>query len=74
MDSLKGADNGPMVINNTVSSVSVTDPSGVEINGTNFPDMMFRLYIMDKLDLDKNLILSPFVRSGITPSCLPASC
>ena len=47
-----------MVINNTVSFVSNTDTSGVEINGTNFPDMMFRLYIMDKLDLDKNLILS----------------
>ena len=58
IDSLQGADNGPMVINNTVSFVSNTDTSGVEINGTNFPDMMFRLYIMDKLDLDKNLILS----------------
>ena len=58
MDSLKGADSEPMKINNKVSSIDTRDLSEVEINGTNFPDTIFRLYVMDNLDLDGNGKLS----------------
>ncbi|MBR4344247.1 MAG: FecR domain-containing protein [Lachnospiraceae bacterium] len=48
INSLKGADDSPMILNY----------SGLSINSTNFPDNAFRQYILENIDTDKNNILS----------------
>ena len=56
IEELKGAEDKPMVIKSSTPTLSDGD---VAIDGTNFPDMIFRLHIMDTIDKDKNLVLSP---------------
>ena len=51
LDSLKGAEDKPMTI-----KYSDAQNSNVELSA--FPDPIFRLYIIDKVDTDKNMILS----------------
>ena len=55
VDSLKGADDNPIILNYLDNSGPL---SAVEINGENFPDMMFRLYIMDQIDTNGDGVLS----------------
>ena len=67
VDTLEGADGNPMKITldysehvpGTPVPDGYWDGSPVELNEQNFPDMIFRLYLMDKIDTDKDNILSP---------------
>ena len=67
VDTLEGADGNPMKISildgeaypGTPVDSSHWDGSPVELNEQNFPDMIFRLYLMDKIDTDKDNVLSP---------------
>ena len=68
IDSLEGADGASMTISyfdyddyfpGTPVPSDYWDGSPVELNETNFPDMIFRLYLMDKIDADKDNVLSP---------------
>ncbi|MBR4781743.1 MAG: FecR domain-containing protein [Lachnospiraceae bacterium] len=67
VDTLEGADGNPMKIklesSDHVPGTPVPgdywDGSPVELNEQNFPDMIFRLYLMDKIDADKDNVLSP---------------
>ena len=66
IDSLEGADGESMKINNLDTQTQTATPididwdgSPVELNEKNFPDMIFRLYLMDKIDADKDNVLSP---------------
>lgn len=56
IDTLKGADDNPMVVNRSVAAA--VSEGDVVIDGTNFPDMIFRLYVMDQIDKDKNGVLN----------------
>ena len=64
IDALKGAEDNPIILKSSDGtllrspSLAVSD-GDVAIDGTNFPDMIFRLHIMDTIDKDKNLVLSP---------------
>ncbi|MCR5206381.1 MAG: FecR domain-containing protein [Lachnospiraceae bacterium] len=61
VNSLKGAEDAPMTLNMSGKKAGTAftgDVSEVEINGENFPDMIFRMYVMDQLDTDKNMVLS----------------
>ena len=61
VNSLKGADDSPMTLSTDDENNKrelPTDFTEVAIDGKNFPDMIFRMYIMDQIDTDKNLILS----------------
>ena len=55
INSLKGADDNPMIVS---SSNKIPTAGDIEINDENFPDIIFRFFIMDKIDLDDNGILS----------------
>ncbi|MBO4921755.1 MAG: FecR domain-containing protein [Lachnospiraceae bacterium] len=67
VDTLEGADGNPMKIKlessdhvpGTPVPSDYWDGSPVELNEQNFPDMIFRLYLMDKIDADKDNVLSP---------------
>ena len=67
VDTLEGADGIPMKIKlespehvpGTPVPDDYWDGSPVELNEQNFPDMIFRLYLMDKIDADKDNVLSP---------------
>ena len=66
VDTLEGADGIPMKIKlespehvpGTPVPDDYWDGSPVELNEQNFPDMIFRLYLMDKIDTDKDNVLS----------------
>ncbi len=58
VDSLKGADEDAKMIVNIDKSKDADDYDEVVIDGKNFPDMIFRLYVMDKIDFDKNGVLN----------------
>ena len=63
IDALKGAEDNPMVLkasngmllNGKAPTVSEGE---VALDATNFPDMIFRLYLMDTVDKDRNWVLS----------------
>ena len=66
IDELAGADGDPMKLNygdtdaNTATPIDKDwDGSPVELNEKNFPDMIFRLYLMDKIDTNDDLVLDP---------------
>ena len=66
IDELEGADGNPMKLNygdtdaNTSTPIDIDwDGSPVELNEKNFPDMIFRLYLMDKIDTNSDLVLDP---------------
>ncbi|MCR4625359.1 MAG: FecR domain-containing protein [Lachnospiraceae bacterium] len=70
VDELEGADGNPMKLSyvdtdtntNTNTSTPIDldwDGSPVELNEKNFPDMIFRLYLMDNIDSDGDMVLSP---------------
>ena len=67
VDTLEGADGNPMKLSfldidaypGTPVPSDYWDGSPVELNEQNFPDMIFRLYLMDKIDADKDNVLSP---------------
>ena len=58
LDSLKGADNAPMVLNYSGVSDN-TDGETIELNETNFPDPAFRNFLAENIDTDKDGFLSP---------------
>ena len=66
IDELEGADGNPMKLNygetaaNTATPIDLDwDGSPVELNEKNFPDTIFRLYLMDNIDSDGDMVLSP---------------
>jgi len=66
IDELAGADGNPVKLNygetdaNTSTPIDIDwDGSPVELNEEHFPDMIFRLYLMDKIDTNSDLVLDP---------------
>ena len=66
IDELEGADGNPMKLNygdtdaNTSTPIDIDwDGFPVELNEEHFPDMIFRLYLMDKIDTNSDLVLDP---------------
>ncbi|MBR6616693.1 MAG: leucine-rich repeat domain-containing protein, partial [Oscillospiraceae bacterium] len=47
-------------------SVSITYPSGIEINATNFPDEIFRTYVSDNFDTDNDGFLTVKELAAVT--------
>ena len=66
IDGLRGADDTPMKLNYSLPSKMFVKEGDIPIDGDYFPDICFRLYVMDQIDTDGNWALSPEERNAVT--------
>ncbi len=66
IDGLRGADDTPMKLNYSLPSKMFVKEGDIPIDGDYFPDISFRLYVMDQIDTDGNWALSPEERNAVT--------
>ena len=74
VDKLKGADDAPMKLNFGGPGGGWNVAEGdIPIDEEHFPDICFRLYVMDQLDSDSNWILSAEERNAVTNITVPSN-
>lgn len=66
IDGLRGADDTPMKLNYSLPSKMFVKEGEIPIDDSHFPDISFRLYVMDQIDTDGNWALSPEERNAVT--------
>ena len=73
IDGLRGADDTPMKLNYSLPSKMFVNEGDIPIDDSHFPDICFRLYVMDELDTDGNWALSPEERNAVTNISIPSN-